>query len=73
MAKLTETLCVLQKCTNPQSKLFVVPETCTELCGTMDVWNTVSLPSFVLDPKRAIFLQKEQKTERFLANVWISR
>ena len=32
--------------TNPLSKQFGVQETCTEMCGIVDVWITVSFPTF---------------------------
>ena len=37
------------KCTNPQNNRFGAQETCTELCGTMDVWVTVMFQSFFLE------------------------
>ena len=39
----------LQESTNPQNKRFGAQETCMELCGTVDVWITVSLQNFFLE------------------------
>ena len=57
MASFRDTHFVLQKCTNPQSKRFGVHKTCTELCGTVDVWNVVSLQTFILGLYRVNTLQ----------------
>ena len=43
MGRFRDTRFVLQISTNPQSKLFGVKETCTELCGTVGVWIALSL------------------------------
>ena len=48
MAKLRDTLFIRQKCTNPKSKRFGAQEACTELYGTVDVWITVGLQTFLL-------------------------
>ena len=37
------------KTANPQRKQFDVLEAFTELCETVDVWITVSFPTFCLD------------------------
>ena len=49
MAKFRVTHFVLQKSTNPQNKRFGAQENCTELCGTVDVWITVSFQTFFLE------------------------
>ena len=49
MVKFRHTLSVLQKSTNPQNKRFGAQETCTELCGTVDVWITVSFQTVFLE------------------------
>ena len=49
MVKFRDTDSVLQKSTNPQNKRFGAQETCMELCGTVDVWITVSLQNFFLE------------------------
>ena len=35
--------------TNPQNKRFGAQETCTELCGTVDVCITVGFQTFLLE------------------------
>ena len=42
MVKLKDIHFVLQKSTNPQRNRFGVQGICTDLCGTVDVWITVS-------------------------------
>ena len=50
MAMFSDTQFVLQKKrTNPENKRFVALETCPELCGTVDVWITVSFQTFFLE------------------------
>ena len=49
MAESRDTHFVLQKSTIPQSNRFGVQESLTELCGTVDVWITVSFPTFFLE------------------------
>ena len=49
MANLRDIHFVLQKSTNPQNKRFGAEETCTELCGTVDVWITMRFQTFVLE------------------------
>ena len=56
----------LQKRKNLQSKQFEAQETCTELCWTMDVWITVSLPTFFPELWIVKILQKDQRNARFL-------
>ena len=73
MRKLKDTLFVLQKSTNSQSRQFDVQETCMELCGTADVWFTVSFPLFFLRMLGWNTLPKEQKNARFLPIQWIRR
>ena len=58
MGMFRDTHFVLQK--NPQSKQLGVQETCTELCETVDVWITVSLPTFFREKQTVNFLQNEQ-------------
>ena len=67
MAKFRDTPFVLQKSTNPQNMPFGAQENCTQLCGTVDVWITVSLQTFFLELERVNTLQKEQKNAWFLA------
>ena len=38
-----------KKRTNPENKRFVAQENCPELCGTVDVWITVSFQTFFLE------------------------
>ena len=38
-----------EESTNPQNKPFGAQETCTELCGRMDVWITVSFQTLFLE------------------------
>ena len=73
MAKFCDTDFVFQKSTNPQNKHFSAQDTCMELCGTVDVWKTVSFQTFFLELSRANTLQKEQKNARFFAFYWIKR
>ena len=49
MAKFRDTHFVPQKRTNPQINRFGAQETCAELCGTVDVWITVSFQTFFLE------------------------
>ena len=49
MAKFRDTHFVLQKSKNPQNKLFGAQENCTEFCGTVDVWITVSFQKIFLE------------------------
>ena len=49
MVKFRDNYSVLQKSTNPQNKRFGARETCTELCGTVDVWITVSFQILLLE------------------------
>ena len=49
------------------------PETFTELCGTVDVLNTVSFQTFFLELERVNILQKQRKNAKFLAFNWINR
>ena len=49
-----------------KARIFGLRDTCTELCGTVDVWITVSCQTFFLEIKMVTFLQKEQKTVWFL-------
>ena len=49
MKKFRYTPFVLQKYTNAQSKRFGVQEACTELCGTVDAWITLSVQTFFLE------------------------
>ena len=51
----------LQKSTKPQKKHFGVQETCTELCGTVDVWITVTFPTFYLETQSVNILQKKRE------------
>ena len=67
MGRFRDTLFVLQKSKNPQIKLFVVQELCMELCGTVEVWITMSSKTFYQKIQRQNTLQKEQKNENFWA------
>ena len=67
MAIFRDTHFVLQKSTNPQNKRFGAQETRTELCGTVDVWITVSFEAFFLELQRVTTLPKDLKNARFLA------
>ena len=49
MANLRDIQFVLHKSTNPQNKRFGAQEICIELCGTVDVWITMSFQTFVLE------------------------
>ena len=40
---------VFHKSLGPKSKQFDVQETCTNFFGTVDVWITVSFPTFFLE------------------------
>ena len=51
----------------PSNKLFGAHETCTEMCGTLDGWITVSLQTIFLELKRVKILQKQQQNASFLA------
>ena len=46
MVTFRDTLFVLHKSRNPQNTRFGEQKTCTELCGTVDVWITVSSQTF---------------------------
>ena len=48
-SNLRDTHFVLQKSTNPQNKRFGAQKICTELCGTVDVWITMSFQTFFLE------------------------
>ena len=48
IAKFRDTQFVLQKSTNPQNERFGEQRTCTDLCGTVDVWITVSFQKLFL-------------------------
>ena len=71
MAKFRDTHFVLQKSTDPQNKRSGAAQTCTELCGTADVWITVSFQTFFQELYRVNALQKEQKNARFREIYWI--
>ena len=47
--RVQDTHSVLQKSTDAQSKRFGVKESCMELCGTVDIWVTLSLQTVFLD------------------------
>ena len=49
MGKFRDSHFVLQKSTNPQDKRFGVQESCSELCGTVGAWITMSFPTFFLE------------------------
>ena len=49
MAKFRDAHFVLQKSTNQQNKRFGEQETCTELCGTVEFWITVSVQALFLE------------------------
>ena len=49
MAQFRDTHLVLQKRTKSQNKRLGAQETCTNLCGTDDVWITVSFQTFFLE------------------------
>ena len=51
---------------NPQDKRFGAQKTWMELCGTVDVWITVSFPTFFLEMLFVNILQTEQKKASFL-------
>ena len=65
MGKFRYTHFVLQKSTNPQNKQFGVQQNFTELCGTVDVWITVSFSTIFLEMKMVNTLQKEQNNAKF--------
>ena len=46
MAKFRDTHFVYHKSANPEKKRFGAQETCTEMCGKVDVWITVSFQTF---------------------------
>ena len=45
----------------PQNKLSDIQENSSKLCGTVDVWITVSCPTFFLKLQTVKNLEKEQK------------
>ena len=51
MQKSTDSHFGLQNSTNPQNKHFAVHETCTEMCGVVDVWITEGFETIFLDPR----------------------
>ena len=61
------------KSTNTESKHFRVQENFTDMCGTVDVWITVSFPTFFIQMQRVNKLQTDQNIARFLPNYWIKR
>ena len=61
IANFRDTHFVLRKRTNSQSKRFGAQGTCTELCGTVDVWITVSLQN--ISP-RAVMGENMRKEEK---------
>ena len=46
MGLFTDTLVVMQESANPQNELFGAEEKCMELCGTVEVWITMSSRTF---------------------------
>ena len=49
MAVVRDTHFVLEKSRNPQNKPIDAAETCTVLCGTVDVWITWSFQTSLLE------------------------
>ena len=73
MGMFSDTHFALQKSTNPQSKQCGLQEIFTKVCGTVDVWITVSLPTFFPVMWRVKVLQKGLKIARLLAVYLVKR